>query len=111
VTDHLVGNAYLLAALVLAGWAGVSLARSRAADPGDVAGSGDGGGRRRAGDHHGLAGAVVAAGQEGVQLVAAAQARQTVREPGRVAGLDGVPHGRASFVMSLMSRMSSGGAV
>jgi alpha-1,2-mannosyltransferase len=94
--DHVVGNAYVLAALALAGWAGALLARSRLAGSAPTPVSGDGGGGR-AGDHHGLARAVVAAGQEGVQLVTAPRARQTVREVG-VAGLDGVPHGRASFL-------------
>ncbi|HEX5087198.1 MAG TPA: glycosyltransferase 87 family protein [Nocardioides sp.] len=94
--DHVVGNAYVLAALALAGWTGAVLARSRLAVSGGAPVSGDGSGGR-AGDHHGLARAVVAAGQEGVQLVTAPRARQTVREVG-VPGLDGVPHGRASFL-------------
>jgi alpha-1,2-mannosyltransferase len=93
--DHVVGNAYLLAALALAGWAGIVLVRSRPTATGRLPVSGDGGGR--AGHHDGLTRAFVAAGQEGVQLVAAPRARETVREV-RVAGLDGVPHGRASFL-------------
>jgi alpha-1,2-mannosyltransferase len=102
--DHVVGNAYVLAAIALAGWAGVALARSRLAGTSRVPVSGDGGGGGRAGHHDGLTRTVVAAGQEGVQLVAAPRARQSVREVG-VAGLDGVPHGRASFPSGLRFRL------
>ena len=57
----------------------------------------------RARHHDRLAGAVVAAGQERVQGVAAPRARQVVRQV-RVVGLDGVPHGRASFRLCSGSR-------
>jgi hypothetical protein len=96
--DHVVGNAYLIAAVVLAAWAAVALrpptSLSRP-DRGVAAGSGDGG---SSGQHHRLARAVVAACQVGVQLVVAPGARDSVRQV-RVVLLDGVPHLRASLLL------------
>jgi alpha-1,2-mannosyltransferase len=95
--DHVLGNAYLLAAVALAAWAAVALRTPTGlvwAGQRGTAGSGDGG---AAGQHDRLARAVVAAGQVGVQLVATPGARNSVRQV-RVVGLDGVPHLRASFL-------------
>jgi alpha-1,2-mannosyltransferase len=96
--EHVVGNAYLIAAVALAAWAAVALHTSTSfprPDRGPTTRSGDGGSSWQ---HDRLARAAVAAGQVGVQLVAAPRARNAVRQV-RVVGLDGVPHVRASFLV------------
>jgi alpha-1,2-mannosyltransferase len=85
--DQVVGNAYLLAAVAVAVWAGATLLRPRWAPR-------SGRESHRARHDDGRTRALVATGQEGVDRVAAPGARQVVRQVG-VAGLDGVPHGRA----------------
>jgi hypothetical protein len=98
VLEHVLGNAYVIAAVTLAAWAALALRAATGfarAGRGRAAVSGDG---ERARQHDWLARAVVATGQERVQLVAAPGARQAVRQV-RVVGLDGVPHLRASFLV------------